>query len=65
MTLDRNQAPDAQQPRIGPAVGIRTAVRIDPVVDDLEALAVEAFDLLEIPRQPARDYRLFFFTREL
>ena len=36
-------------------VRLRLAVRVDPVVHDLEALVVEALDVLEIAREPARD----------
>src|SRR5207247_3273038 len=42
MALDRDQPPDAKQPRRASRVGARLAVGVDAVVDDLEALAVEA-----------------------
>ena len=35
--------------------GARLAVGVDAVVDDLEALVVEALHILEIPREAARD----------
>ena len=38
-----------------PLVTARLAVGLDAVVDDLEARAVEALDLLEVAREPARD----------
>ena len=55
VALDRDQAADAEQPRHAPVVRRRLAVGLDPVVDDLEARAVEALGLLEVPREPARD----------
>ena len=41
----------------GVVAGVRPrfAVRLDAVVDDLEAIPVEALDFLEIPREAARD----------
>ena len=53
--LDRDQSPDAEQARHAVRVRLRLAVRIDPVVDDLEAVVVEALDVLEVAREPARD----------
>ena len=53
--LDRDQAPDAKEPE--PLAVIRRRLRpgLDPVVDDLERLLVEAFDVGEVAREPPRD----------
>ena len=55
MALDRDQPADAEQARRVARVRRRLAVGVDAVVDDLEALAVESLDVLEIAREPARD----------
>ncbi len=53
MTLDRNEPADAEQAPLAGGVRLRVAVRVDPVVDDLEAFPVEALDVLEIVRKPS------------
>src|SRR5207245_7649354 len=55
VALDRDQASDAQKPKLGPGVRPHAPVRLDPVVNDLEALAVETLHVLEIAREAARD----------
>ena len=55
MALDRDQAADAEQPRLAPTYGAALTVRRDPVVDDLEVLLVEPLGLGEVLREPLRD----------
>ena len=55
VALDRDQPADAEQPRHVAGVRRGLAVRVDAVVDDLERLVVEALDVLEVAREPARD----------
>src|SRR5205814_4949686 len=55
VALDRDQPADAQQPRHATRIRTRLAVRLDAVVDDLEARAVEPLDLLEIAGEAPRD----------
>jgi hypothetical protein len=42
----------AEQPRHAACVWRRDPVGIDPVVNDLEALVVEALDVLEVVGEP-------------
>jgi hypothetical protein len=51
MTLDRNQAADAEQSRVVAHVRRRGAVGRNPVVDDLEVLLLEALRLGEVLRE--------------
>jgi hypothetical protein len=55
VALDRDQPADAEETRHVPGVPARLAVRLDSVVHDLKAGTVEAFDLFEVARKPARD----------
>ena len=55
MSLDRDQSPDAQDPRRRGDVRGRGSVDRDPVVDDLEAALREALGLGEVAREAAGD----------
>src|SRR5439155_16373106 len=53
VALDRDQAPDAEQARHVSRVWGRLAVWIDAVVDDLERLVVEGFEILQVAGKAA------------
>ena len=55
VALDRDQPADAEEPRRRHGRGRLAVARRDPVVDDLEALLVEALRVGQVPREPARD----------
>ena len=55
VTLDRDEAADAEQARLGPVVRSRVPRRGDAVVDDLEVGLVEALGLREVLGETLRD----------
>ena len=55
VTLDRDEAADAEEARLGPVVRSRAPCRGDPVVDDLEVSLVEALGLREVLGETLRD----------